>query len=624
MAIINAANNGNWSSTSTWPGGVFPTSADDVFANNRTVYIDTDINVLSLNTTAGAGGVAGGRFYANQGNITINSNIIQAGSTYCVTVTGTGTRTLSSQFIRASNTTNTTAAVLIQGTATALSNVVTYGNAIGGLAAGGSATTHPAAITVEGGTLTHYGFVSGGQVASRSSGIKIYQGGGSTVPVSAIVYGNIKGGTQSTCPGVICEFSPAATTLSSCLISIYGNLSGGDSLLTNTANNAGLYTTSTIHTEISGNIHAGSGYRVDASAGVHGAGTTILDVNIVGNIYNHPSFGVSPGIFYTSTAGNINITGGVVSQDSIGASPASNSLNSFALYQNGGTTLNIYGNVYACRGSRGFGNGGIYLDALNTTNIFGDVYGGNTGNAYGIYIPDTLCIVNVVGNVYGNTVGRSVGGHGIFNNTTARINISGSAVGSEFDNASYGVFNNSTGVVYAKRAVANSFGYGSLGTVDFPNYGVVSVNISGINLVEELVFGSRGQIPVFGPTYIVKTTTNTVSTQKYNTDISGVSLGTKALVDSTITDTFLPAPSNVRLGVTYNNNLTGTMFVPSASSTSFGTSVDNNQGTAYLTPVNVWNTQTTELTSLSTAIGYRLNNIATVESVGNILASYNI
>jgi hypothetical protein len=66
------------------------------------------------------------------------------------------------------------------------------------------------------------------------------------------------------------------------------------------------------------------------------------------------------------------------------------------------------------------------------------------------------------------------------------------------------------------------------------------------------------------------------------------------------------------------------MFVPSASSTSFGISVDNSQGTAYLTPTDVWNTQTTELTSLSTVIGYRLNNIATVESVGNILASYNI
>jgi hypothetical protein len=178
--------------------------------------------------------------------------------------------------------------------------------------------------------------------------------------------------------------------------------------------------------------------------------------------------------------------------------------------------------------------------------------------------------------------------------------------------------------VYAKRAVANSFGYGSLGTVDAPNFGVFSNGISGINLVEELVFGSRGQIPVYGPTYIVKTTSNAVTAQKYNPDISSLSLGSKVFVDTTITDTFLPALSNVRLGVTYNNNLTGTMIVPPASSTSFGISIDNSQGNAYLTPADVWDTQTTELTSLSTVIGYRLKNIATLETVGNTLASYNI
>ena len=622
MAIINAANNGNWSSASTWPGSVFPTAADDVYANNRTVYIDTNITVNSLNTTAGSGGVAGGRFYANQGDRTINSNIIQAGTTYCVTVTGTGTRTISAQFIRASDTTNTTAAVLIQGTATALSNVVTYGNAIGGLGAGTGSANHPAAITIEGGSLTHYGFVSGGQVSTRSSGIKIYQAAASTIPVSAIIYGNVKGGTQSTCPGIICEFSPAATTLSSCLISIYGNLSGGDSVLTGTTNNGGLYTTSTIHTDISGNVHGGSGFSY-TNGGVIGAATTTLDINIVGNVYNHPSFGYCPGIFYTSTAGNINITGDIVCLDSFGGSPATNQLNSFAIYQNGGTTLNIYGNVYACRGSRGWGNGGIYLDTTNTTNIFGNVYGGNTGNAYGIYCADSPNIVNVVGNVYGNTVGRGQGGHGIYNNTTATINISGSAIGSEYDVASYGVFNVTTGVVYAKRAVANSFGYGSLGTVDNPNYGVFSNGISGINLVEELVFGSRGQIPVYGPTYIVKTTTNAVTAQKYNTDISGLSLGSKVLVDNTTVSTLTPAISNVVLNTVYNN-LTGTMIVPPASSVSFDIPVSNTKGSAYLTPGNLWNTQTTNLTSLSTTIGYRLNNVATVETVGNTIASYNI
>jgi hypothetical protein len=624
MAIINAANNGNWSNSNTWPSGIFPTVLDDVYANNRTIYIDQNISVYSLNTTAGTGGTAGGRFYANQGDRIINANIIQAGTTYCVTVTGTGTRTISSQFIEGSDTTNTTAAILIQGTSTALPNVVTYGSAVGGLASGGGATSTPSAITIEGGILTHYGFVSGGggQATTRSTGIKIYQAASSTIPVSAIIYGNVKGGTNPICTGITCEFSPAATTLSSCLISIYGNLSGGDSLLTATTNNAGLYTNTTIHTEVSGNIHGGSGFSY-TNGGIVGFATTTLDVNIVGNVYNHNSFGFCPGISYSSTSGNINITGDVVCLDSFGGVPATNSINSYAIYQNGGTALNILGNVYGCRGLVGFANGGIYLDSTNVTSITGNVYGGNTGNSYGIYVADSPNIVNIYGNVYGNTVGRGIGGHGIYiNSGTARVNIYGSAIGSENDNTSWGVRNNSTGVVYAKRVVANSFGVGSGGVSDNPNYGVGSDSISGRNLVEELVFGPRGQIPVFGPTYIVKETTNSATIQTFDVTKSNF-YQEKKLVDDTIINTFLPKVSDVRSNVVYDS-LTGTMIVPAPSSVNFEIPVDNTQGTAYLTPNILWNTQTTELTSLSTVIGYRMNNIATVETVGNTLASYNI
>ena len=84
MAAIGAVQNGLWSSSTTWPGGVFPTSADDVFANTRTVYIDQNINVLSLNTTAsGVGGSAGGLFY-NTVSISITAGTILPGTTNCL------------------------------------------------------------------------------------------------------------------------------------------------------------------------------------------------------------------------------------------------------------------------------------------------------------------------------------------------------------------------------------------------------------------------------------------------------------------------------------------------------------------------------------------------------------
>ena len=628
MAIINAAANGNWSSAATWPGGVFPTPADDVFANNRTVYIDQDINVLSLNTTQGAGGVAGGRFYVNQGNWAINvTNIIQAGTTYCVTVTGTGTRTLSSQFFRASDTTTPTAAVLILGT-TGLPDVVTYGNAVGGTIGSSSATNTPAGITIEGGSLTHYGFISGGNVASRSSGLKIYQAAASTIPVSAIVYGNVKGGPQNICPGIICEYSPAANTLSACLISIYGNLSGGDSLLTTTSNNAGIYLSTTIHTEISGNLHGGSGYSSSA-AGLLATGSVAVDINVVGNVYS-TAYLLGAGITYASTLGNINLTGDVIALDNLGQSTTVNLVNTRAIDQNGGTTLNILGNVYGGRGTNGYGNMGIFLDATCTVNITGNVHGGNNGFSQGAWINDSPSRINVYGNVYGNnTSQKSFSNSGIYINSSssaagARVNIFGSAIGSEIDNTSYGVNNLAAATVYARRAVANSFGVGAAGQCESPNYGLFSSSISGINLVEEMVFGSRGQIPVFGPTYIVSTTTNSVTAQKSDPMLGSVNLGQDILVDSTTVDTLVPTTSNVRADTTYSNNLTGTMIIPSMSSVSFDIPVGNTRGTAFITPSAFWNTQTTQLTSLSSTIGFRLNNVATTEYIGNTLAAYNI
>lgn len=626
MAIINAAANGLWSSSATWPGSVFPTSADDVFANNRTIYIDQNITVNSLNTTAGAGGVAGGRFYANQGNLTINSSSINAGTTYCVTVTGTGTRTLSTQFIRASDTTNTTAAVLIQGTAAALSNVITYGNAVGGSAAGSSAANQPAAITIEGGSLTHYGFISGGNV--RGSGLKIYQSATSTIPVTAIVYGNVKGGTQSSCPSIVCEYTPATNILSSCLISIYGDLSGGDALLNGTQINSGLYTATSIYIFISGNIFGGSAYGAQCP-GVY-VDTTVTpghNLNIVGNIYNHPNFGFSPGLFLNSNNGNVNLSGNIIALDANIPTIASNATVGTPAVQlnSGNTSFNVLGNVFACTGTKNIGGIGIYGNAYTgTISVTGDVYGGTTGQAYGIFVSTQSPTINIYGNVYGSSADGAANGAGIFNNTVGRVNVFGDAVAGEgFGN--FGIVTGQANTTYVRRAVANSFGHGSAEEAYNIGYGVVSTSIGGVILVEEMVFGKRGQIPVFGPTYIVNTTTNSVTGRKLGLSDSITSLSPTVLVDTSLTGTFLPAVSNVTNTTVFNNNtLTGTMIVPLPSAVSYGVPVDNTLGTAFITPSGFWNTETTQLTSLTTTIGFRLNNTATTEYIGNTLAAYNI
>ena len=50
MAIRFAKQNGNWSSASTWDGGLtIPTTGDDVYSNGFTVTLDQDVNVGCLN-----------------------------------------------------------------------------------------------------------------------------------------------------------------------------------------------------------------------------------------------------------------------------------------------------------------------------------------------------------------------------------------------------------------------------------------------------------------------------------------------------------------------------------------------------------------------------------------------
>jgi len=64
---------GNWSNSTIWNGGLgVPTASDDVYANSQSIYIDTDITVLTLRNAAITGVTQGGIFYLNNG---VNVNL---------------------------------------------------------------------------------------------------------------------------------------------------------------------------------------------------------------------------------------------------------------------------------------------------------------------------------------------------------------------------------------------------------------------------------------------------------------------------------------------------------------------------------------------------------------------
>lgn len=63
---------GNWSNSAIWSGSIIPTASDDVFANNRAVYIDVDITVQSIRTTStGSASQHGGFFVSQSRTITL-------------------------------------------------------------------------------------------------------------------------------------------------------------------------------------------------------------------------------------------------------------------------------------------------------------------------------------------------------------------------------------------------------------------------------------------------------------------------------------------------------------------------------------------------------------------------
>ena len=274
MANIRANGNGDWNTPATWVGGVVPTSADDVYANNFIVTIDVNITVLSLRNTVGTSITAGGHFAVTTSR-SITANIIGgsvATANGVVLVTTAMTLTLVGSITAGSGSVG-----VVLGLASVLNH--TGGNLLGGTGSGAPCVTVIGSSATA--TVNITGNVTGGTGVS-SAGINT----GSLFAGIITINGNVLAGSGS-----------EGTTISANTtgrVVINGNVTGATAgAFSGVTVNGGVYT-------ITGTVTGGS---ISTAYGVRIASGVNITVRIIGTCLGGTVTGATGLFISTSDTG---------------------------------------------------------------------------------------------------------------------------------------------------------------------------------------------------------------------------------------------------------------------------------------------------------------------------------
>jgi hypothetical protein len=321
----------------------------------------------------------------------------------------------------------------------------------------------------------------------------------------------------------------------------------------------------------------------------------------------------------------IETAGITVNINSIIRSPTSNGSYAIHIFTNI-CTVNIVGDIINAN-TTGAGLG-IYITSASTLNITGNVIHLGTGSTSSAAIwQEGLSIINITGNV--TSLGLNVNGIPIRCNTTlSTLNITGN-VTANLSNAVYSTVSNTVTVV---------------GTITASNSQV------GINM-------SSGNITISTP--CLNASNGLMAVLAFTTKIYSTSVASWLFKDESNNDKYLysagvalgnPAEADVRNGTTYgaSSELTGTLIVPSPSNVVAGVQTDNTVGTYSTTPALIateiftkllsnsdFNTAGSfgklikdnvdaELSEIKAKTDLIPTNPASVQSVGAIVASYNV
>ncbi len=306
-----AVASGNWSNTATWNNGAVlgaPTASDVAYANNQSIYIDTNVTVQALSNAALAGTASvSGSFYLNNAitaSTTAATGLISAVSnTPLVYISG------SSQ-ARINTTMGDTTGIRIRTLDN--STLTVSGSVFGGSAQLGYGILHTSTGTlyITGSISLGTNLLQYGLYVSASAGPTFILGniiGGvsqavlnNSITGSITVYGNVTAGGFSNGSGVINSGGGN--------LNVYGNVTSNA--------NTGISNTGTGNVFVQGTVSSFFG----TNAGIAIANSSTGNVTVIGNVIgSNATSAPSVGISNTST-GIIIVTGSIIGNNAAGIS----------------------------------------------------------------------------------------------------------------------------------------------------------------------------------------------------------------------------------------------------------------------------------------------------------------
>jgi hypothetical protein len=357
---------GNWSNAAIWNGGLgVPTASDDIFTNSQSIYIDTDITVLTLRNAASASAIlASGSFYLNNG-VTVNlsaANAFLATVAPLIIISGSN-----SARINGNNTgTGTTKAPIIQVTGSA--TLTMSGSFVGGSGGGniqhassgsliltGSYTPTGAGLSAHLITMTGNGslYVTGSISGAQGTSYGIFKTAGSG---SIYVIGSVLSSGNGPC---IIKQSFGD-------IDIIGNVFANYNIITNSAGGS-IRVTGDVRgggSFFNGISNTGANVLMTITGSVIGAGGTAYGISntglnstiiISGSVLGGTS--TAAGISLATNASTLIVTGSVIGSTTAGAI-----INSVA------STIDITGSV-----ASGIGGSGVTTSGTGILRIIGPI-----------------------------------------------------------------------------------------------------------------------------------------------------------------------------------------------------------------------------------------------------------